>query len=212
MLRKLILILSWGGVAWLAASSIAFAQFDGGLGSRPHASNTNLVRGWRQIAQYTTVTGDTTYTFQLPGRGFTDLELVVMGRGTTAAANRSYSLTVNGSSAAIYSAQRIYAVTTTIAADQTLGNTKWGDGNVAGASAPAGMAGYTRIRIYNYANPTFYKIGEYVQRTGSTTTDQAYYMVGNIQFDTTAPITSLTVTIDANAWAAGSIFTLNALN
>lgn len=170
--------------------------------------------GMTLIAQYTTVLGDTTHTFSsIPGT-FSDLDLVVMGRGTSAVTAQPFHILVNGLTSGIYSEQRMFSnAGGTIASDELLASTSF-DQHVAlaGANTPADTAGYMRLRIFNYSNTVFKKLGEWTGRQANgTSTDTAFYLNGNAQFDLTAAITSVTIAIDAGAWVAGSVFSLRGL-
>lgn len=210
-------VLYRGAAAWLALAPGTAGQVltTGGAGADPAwAAGGGGGGGMTLIAQYTTVLGDTAHTFSaIPGT-FSDLDLVVMGRGTAAVTAQSFNILVNGLSTGIYSEQRMFSnAGGTIASDEALAATSF-DQHVAlaGANASANTAGYMRLRIFNYANTTFKKLGEWTGRqTNSTTTDTAFYLNGNAQFDLTAAISSLTVTIDSGAWVAGSIFSLRGL-
>lgn len=160
------------------------------------------------IDRHIFATGEATHTFVVPP-GFGDIELVVVGRSTSAATNTNLACTINGLSSSIYSTQRSYANNTTVAADQFLGGTSIGSAAamaIGGASAQAGQQGYVRLRFIEYADPTVWKSGEFTCRVAaSNATDTSYYMMGNFQIDTLAPISTLTVAMASGAiFAAGS--------
>lgn len=166
------------------------------------------------LGQYTTVLNDTTYTFSSISGAYTDLELTVMGRGTTAAASQSYTITVNGLTTGIYSVQRSYSFSgASSGADNVLAGTGLSQtASAAGASAVANHLGVAAFRFFNYSGTVFYKGGNFQgNQPVNTITDALFSIGGSFTIDTTAAITSITITIDANKWVAGSVFTLRGI-
>ena len=163
------------------------------------------------IGKHTCGAGETTFTFSSIPTTFEDLELVVVGNYTGSGVPNA-NVTINGLSSAIYSTQRAYWDSNhgTASSDQTREATAWSffpafPGTGTSSNYPTGF----RVRFYDYQNTNFYKAGEFqgLQKYQSNDGDM-YLIVGSILADTTAAISSITITIPSNTWAAGTTFSL----
>jgi parallel beta-helix repeat protein len=151
-------------------------------------------------------------TFSSLPSGYRDLKLVVRGRGTNASGNSQILLQANGDAGANYD----YAgVASTNGAPFGVGGTAQSIGAQVGwipaASAGTNFGNTTIVQIGNFAGTTFEKtfIG-----TTSFKSANANGSIYSGQFAgfwrSTSAITSLTVTLDAGNFAAGTIVSLYA--
>lgn len=144
---------------------------------------------------------------------FAHLLIVVYGRGDTVAVNTTILCRFNNDTAANYDTERGYNVgTTTNTPQETLADTAAHIGSIPAASAPAGLAGMSRVDIAGYAATTFQKAvvsaGAYktATTTGSLVADQYASF-----WRSTAAINRVTILPVAGNFIAGSRCTVYGL-
>jgi hypothetical protein len=183
-------------------------------GSTPHTVYLTGVAAFQNnlIGKYITQAGDTGFTFSSIPQIYTDLELTMVGRLAGATTANPF-FTINGLSTAIYSNQRMFLNAGVGGpGDQSLLGTSMGSGaTFPGTTFLAVSVGLNKFRFFNYTDTSFSKTFEFISRQpNSTTTDNSYHITGSGQINTTAAITSITVG-SAQAFLAGSIFTLRGI-
>jgi hypothetical protein len=140
---------------------------------------------------------------------YTHLEILWSARGTEAATSTNMNLTFNGDTGANYDRQLLSGNATTVAAAEALAATSAAIGSVTAASATADMAGTGVLRIFDYRGTTFQKGGvsnENLRR--ATTSGNTFTRQFSIGWRNTAAITSVTITLAAGNFVAGSKFSL----
>jgi hypothetical protein len=147
----------------------------------------------------TTVVGSAvaSITFTVPA-GYTNLRVILTGRGTDAAAQQKVYLRFNADSGANYDWDNLYGYSTSAASDAAVyGDTKIPLGNLICAGDTVNYAGSFTISIPNYLGTTFYKTVSSL----STSRVSSLAIIQNTGaiWKNTAPITSLTL-----SWSAGN--------
>lgn len=140
---------------------------------------------------------------------YTDLIVRVYGRGTKAATLVDISCRINGDTGANYDVITRQSNNSTATTFQSAAGSFAYVGNLAAASAPAGVADMIELQIPNYANTSFHKVirKEASLKAGSAASN-LYTETGHVWWRSTAAITSLTIYPGANAFANGTIVTL----
>lgn len=159
------------------------------------------------ISKHTFGAGETTFTFASIPATYEDLELVFVGGSTNATAT-NFAVTINGLTTAIYDQQRAYWSNSTggsSSTDNTQGANSWASFAAPGSAGGASTGTAVRIRLFDYQNTTFGKEGEAFGRQQIDTVPGGAFLIQSaIQARTTAAITSITITIPAGAFTAGS--------
>jgi hypothetical protein len=142
---------------------------------------------------------------------YAGLRILVTARSTTAAAGDTCLIRFNSDSSSIYNTQQLYANLTTITGGEYI-NAGFGYGcDLPAASATANLFGVQEFRIPNYAGTSHYKawssVGYQAWGIGSAT-HRTWQSVG--EWRNTAAITRIWITVGANAFVAGSRFTVYA--
>jgi hypothetical protein len=149
-----------------------------------------------------------TKTFSAIPQTYKDLILVVVGR-TDNAAGQNIQIRANGLTTATYDYQRQYSQSATASADQFLSSTLIGPATFPGTGYAAGIAGYLEMEFHDYKNPNFFKqLSFRSKQPNSTTTGNAYFILGNGQSRDTNPVTSLTAFLAAGNFVNGSTIRL----
>lgn len=184
-----------GILAFLIAAFVAADSFNSGGGG---ASGSGAMT---QLSQQILSMAATNFTFSSITTGYTDLQITCQGRGDTAAAAVNVQVTFNGDTAAHYD----YV--------NESGGTASAQNNIipasfAAASNTANYAGLVWIQIPNYTGTTFIKNlnASYGNRSTTTPTLQSVTSFG--EWNSTAAITSVTLTAAAGNFIAGSECTL----
>lgn len=139
----------------------------------------------------------------IPGT-YSDLKLVLIGRGTQAAATVVANLRFNSDSGTNYESNLINISNNTSASSATPSQTEAILSVFPAASAVANRAGMAIVEIPEYAGG-FHKILRSECHTIYDTAASNYVtQLRGIQWRNTAAITRIDVTLSAGAWAAGS--------
>jgi hypothetical protein len=201
---------------WSGGGGYGIALFFAGAGVTPTAVTVSIPGGGggggqtNLISKHTCGVGETTFTFSSIPATYEDIELVIVGR-TTAVATLVPNVTINGLSTAIYDLQRFFFDTGSVSGnDQNLAATSWNTfPGLAYSTQTANMASALRLRLFDYQNTTFFKQGEFFGRQQQDTVTGGSFAVGGVvQAQTTAAITSITITLPSSAFVAGTTFSL----
>jgi hypothetical protein len=148
-----------------------------------------------------------TITLPIPA-GYKDLEVVIVGRGDGAATNPTLTVRANGDSGANYDYTYLFGQASpgTTAESQALGQTGMFAGYLLDTGAGATFPGSVRLMLDDYESTTFYKHirAENAVRRGTGSTD-AFKQDTEGWWKSTAPITSLTLSLSAGNFVAGSV-------
>lgn len=166
------------------------------------------LRTTRLIERQVLTAATASVSFTVPA-AFNDLRLIAHARGDTAAASTNGLLRFNGDSGNNYAYQRHQAIA---AADSAAGSVTQSHIRlpiIAAASAAAGRAGMWVVDIPNYRGTSFHKFARVAgdAMIGATTADLSLENVDGVWLSTSA-ITSITLTLAAGNFAAGSTFAL----
>jgi len=157
---------------------------------------------YEPLATYTIPTNGTgSYTFNSISQAYTDLVICVNGNTSNRGTNLQYRF--NGNSSAIYSLTFVRWDGTSRDTTKVSGQTQPQADSFA-QIAPAG-AQFTqwKMHVMNYANSSYYK-GMLVEAgQGDYGADITTHM-----FQSTSPITSVTIFGSANGWQAGTTMTI----
>lgn len=162
-----------------------------------------------QVLAVNTATFDFT---SIPGT-YMHLWMIMYLRGTKAATSVQAQVTFNGDTGANYDVEKHYAASNIPGAGGVINGTFFDPADAAGASSDAGAVSAVEILIPNYAGTTFHKTV-----TGKGFNPRAYSAGNEYVMNTgglwksTAAVTRITVTPDANSWAAGSMASLYGLS
>lgn len=162
--------------------------------------------GGLQVIQEQAVSAGTTVTFTNIPQGFRDLVLVVNGATTaTSGTAVNMSLTINGDTGTNYDQTHIFNGTSSGGGSVTnvapSGQTLW-----ALAPSVSGMS-TLHMELYDYAQTTLAK-NIFTFNTRKDSGSAFYVQSGTLYWTGTAAITSLTLTLASNAFAAGTVVTL----
>lgn len=159
-----------------------------------------------------TPSGVTNISFSSLGSN-THLALYYIARSDTVATSANINLTFNGDTGSNYDRQLVNAAATTVTGGESLGQTSAVIGTIAAASAPAGAIGMGTVQIPDYRGTTFRKMATNAAgRVAADSTGNVHVTNWTIQWRSTAAITSITLTLSAGNFVAGSKFTLYGLN
>lgn len=155
------------------------------------------------------------YTFSSIPQGYTDLVLVVHGRGT-ASSTQNVVVTLNGVGGTSYDQQRRYSTggSANLSCDQTLGGAGWGASSngifqLPGTNATTGFISGGQMEILGYSQTSLFKTMIALTRIISGLTDGSQYVMDAAgQFRSTSAITSLTAALASGNFATGSIVAL----
>lgn len=181
----------------------------GGTPASKKATIANVVKAVGGMVKIATLGSGASFDFtSIPGT-YTDLKIIVLARGDTAAAGTAVHLHFNNDSAGNYDSQTIDSNNTTNSASGQAATANNFAGIIAAASATANMASSIEITIPAYASTTFYKryicTGGTSQGTAST---NQYVRITEGEWRNTAAITRVTLVPGAGNFAAGSTATL----
>jgi hypothetical protein len=140
---------------------------------------------------------------------YTHLEILWSARGTEVAFSTNMDLTFNGDTGANYDRQLLSGNATTVAAAEAIAAANAVIGAIPAASGATDMAGTGVLRIFDYRGTTFQKGGisnENLHRGVLTT--GIFTRQFSIGWRNTAAITSVTITLAAGNFVAGSKFSL----
>lgn len=155
-----------------------------------------------------TPSGVGTITFSSLG-SYTHLELIWTARGTELAASTNLEIQFNGDTGSNYYRQLIAANNTGVAASQNLGASSATIGSATAANGPAGLVGGGTVKLFDYRGSTFVKIGitedALFRNTTSANTFVRQFTIG---WNSTSPITSITLSLVSGDFVAGSKFSL----
>jgi hypothetical protein len=159
-----------------------------------------------------TPSGVGTITFSVLG-SYTNLELRWNARGTDAAASVNMNCTFNGDTGANYDLERVQGAGATASATEQIAGTSNFIATVTSAGGTANMASAGKVEIYDYRNTTFQKNGT-AQVICHRTTASGNTLQQSFGFSwrNTAAITSITLTLSAGNFVAGSKFSLYGIN
>lgn len=154
-------------------------------------------------------------TFSSIPQGFTDLVLVIHGRGT-ATSTQNVNITLNGVTGTSYDQQRRYSTggSANLSCDQTLGGAGWGASSngifqLPGTNATASFISGGHLEILGYSQTSLFKTMTALTRIISGLTDGSQYVMdASGQFRSTSAITSLTAALASGNFATGSIVAL----
>jgi hypothetical protein len=129
-------------------------------------------------------------------------------RGTASNGYENLWMIFNGDSAAHYNYQAS-DFNNTYGIGEANAQTSLPGGIVADAASTTGFAGSARVDIFNYANTNWFKneLSDFHQFTSTAVGSTQRSNVAG-QWTSTSAITSITITIAAGDYAAGSTFTL----
>jgi hypothetical protein len=139
----------------------------------------------------------------IPGT-YSDLRVVIVGRGNTAAATTVPGLRFNSDSGANYESNLINSGNNIVASTATASQTEAIISVFPAATAVANRAAYAFVEIPEYAGG-FHKIFESRSSAIYDTAASEYItQLRGIQWRNTAAITRIDIVLSAGAWAAGS--------
>jgi len=163
-----------------------------------------------QISQQVLGSSAPTITFNsIPGT-YTDLVLVVTGRGDATAPASSVYLQFNGDTGSNYSGEQLLGNNTSATATPATATAKQQWGVVTAATATSGLAGSSEITIFGYAGTTFQKnaLSRINWRTG-TTAATFFTLQQSNWWNSTSAITSIVAgLVDGSNFITGSVATL----
>ena len=146
----------------------------------------------------------------IPG-GYTNLRIVLTGRGTTSAASTSVLMQFNGDTSADYDAQVVQTFNTTVSATSNSNQTTLYAGFVPAATATANRSSTNEWTIGDYTGTTFDKVVTGVQSIGTASVAGSVFTqqtAGIWHIATPAAITSVTVLLSAGNFVDGSKLTV----
>lgn len=143
---------------------------------------------------------------------FTNLQIRYSARGDTVATSTPLLLRFNGDTGANYDRQFLAGAASVASALESLGQTSAEVSAIAAASASAGMPSTGTIEIYDYRGTTFQKnVIASMNLRRSSASGNVFARVYSVGWLSTAAITSITLTLTAGNFVAGSKFTLYGL-
>lgn len=167
-----------------------FVSVGSKIGRRRAQSNSRTIRA---------LGGETMLTVgNIPLVGFSDLKVRLFGRTTNASQSGGVSFILNGSSASVYSYQRMYINEAGGTPGSSWGSlqSSWGAGlaGVAGNTAPTQEMGSFEFTIEDYTNSADFREGFFRCRQPDTTPGHAaYYIEGWLHFTGADPISQVSV-------------------
>lgn len=163
-----------------------------------------------------TPSGTGVVTFTLSGLiipvGVGSFLITGTGISSAAASNEAVNLTFNGDTGNHYQWQELYATSTTV------GGAQQGAGlvaQIAACTVPAATVtstnpGCFEIWVFDYAQTTFWKAVKATSTVPTATTAAYVFVIGGV-WESTAAITSITLTLAGGNWVAGSRISLYGL-
>ena len=148
---------------------------------------------------------DSTQTFTaIPGT-YSDLRLIVVGRGAAVATNVTASVQFNNDTGANYETNLILGQNNAASSAAAAGATSGIIGTMAASTATAARAGICIVEIPEYSGTTFQKQFRAENSTviGAGAADYVTGLRG-INWRNTAAITEIDIVLSSGAWAAGS--------
>lgn len=152
--------------------------------------------------------GTGTVTFNSLG-SYTHLQIFWSARGTESANNSVLNLQFNGDTGANYDREQIQGAGSTASASEALAATSTIVGNVVASTGTSDAAGTGTITVYDYRGTTFHK--NVLSDNGwarLTTSGNFFKQVFAGRWRSTSAITSITLSLAAGNFVAGSLFTL----
>lgn len=155
-------------------------------------------------------TGTGTVTFSSIPASFTDLVVVVRGRGAKSATFDDLYLRLNGDSGANYDFQSLDSQGTGTPAEvQGIAQTQIGIGWLPAASAPAGVAGYAEVEIFDYAGTTLQKATRHSSSVKlANSSGNVFHKDGSGWWRDASVVTSVSVILPGGDFASGSVVSL----
>jgi len=159
------------------------------------------------IATTTLGSNQTTITYSSISASYTDLLLVIAGRGTRTGNTVDGNIKFNSDSGSNYSVTYLYgdgsSASSARASNQTAGNAGlW----YPAASTTSGIYSATTLQIMNYSNSTTYKT--WLTRDGNQSNTGGLPGASANLWRNTAAINRIDLSLGVGDWATGSTFTL----
>lgn len=155
------------------------------------------------------VGGTASITFNNIPQGFTDLKLVISGRGSNSDFYSNVMMSFNGSSALYFTDTLIYANASSVTGTRNSYGAGGSvlDGYITAATGTANTFGAISVYIPNYTSGNYKQIIADSTTENNSTSNYLMSLSSNL-WRNTAPITSLTVTAGGNNFVQYSTFTL----
>lgn len=210
-------ILYRGASGWSVLAPGTSGQFLETLGAsaNPQWQTVTLGSGAEVLISTQTVSGSSTSTVSftsIPGT-YTDLRVVVRGRGDTSATNVGVNITFNSDTGTNYFYQRLGGANSAASAAAVASTTSLAGAELPAATATANLAGFANTRIYDYKGTTFTKIAEsFTSYPFSTSTTGQVLQAWFSWWNSTAAITRIDLTMAAGNFVAGSKISLYGIN
>lgn len=158
---------------------------------------------YERIASQTVSSSSVTFN-NIP-QNYTDLVLIIVSKQAGATGSIRYDLRFNGDSGSNYSTARLWGNGTGPSADRF---TSQNAIDVAFLGGTDGDFGTSTVNIMNYSSSFMNKTVIYQWGSAGSSSASRYILSGAGLWRSTAPITTLSVTVAANTMASGSTFTL----
>jgi hypothetical protein len=156
--------------------------------------------------------GTGTVSFTSISGSYTDLRVVIRGRGTKSATLTTITMRVNNDSTAIYDYERLELNNATFANSGFVAQTSWQLGYLPAASAVTGIASSIDVRLYGYSGTTFHKDMKAFNgvKFSTGTPAAADLAVDRIDgwYRSTSAITRVDVFCDTGNFVAGTLVSL----
>lgn len=137
-----------------------------------------------------------------------NMQIVITGRSTAAAALASVNLQINGDTGANYDGLSLQANGSSASVfSGGIGATVNYIGNIPAASATSNVASNTTVTLTNYSGTTFQKSGFYQDslKTSTASASNLYTETGSVWWRNTAAINSVKVFPSVGNWVDGSV-------
>jgi hypothetical protein len=156
-----------------------------------------------------TPSGTGTVTFSSLG-SYSDLRIVVTGRGSVAAVAASVFVRLNNDSGNNYDYETVETNGTTNTAAGTLASSRWHMGYIAGSTAPSNVGDACECRIYDYRGTTFQKTMLAVSnaKVGTGSGNDLYHTRLSGFWRNTAAVTQVDVILSSGNFDSGSVVSL----
>lgn len=161
--------------------------------------------GAEELLDEVSPTGTGTVTFSGIDQGYTDLRVVVRGRGTNVSTSVPVNFRLNGDSGGNYDAIGVNSNGSVLVQYNTAATAQIQLGSLPAASAPTGVASAAEYRIYNYADTNLHKaVGvKAATKLGSAVSD-LFPRDGMGFYRSASAITQVDVILNAGNFATGS--------